>query len=216
MSAPSASRLLTQATRTASRSIIRSRQANAFHLQPCRVVPAIRAVNCSRTFSVSASKATGLMPDTENPSTPKREPLATTLTPAEITDEEFHTLSDAFLEKVHEKAEQVQEGREDVEVDYSAGVLNITFPPNGTYVLNKQPPNKQIWLSSPLSGPKRFDWTIQGEGMNYKEGSGEGEWIYIRDGSSLEEILRKELGLSVDISGHEEEMEAALSKDPTE
>jgi hypothetical protein len=59
------------------------------------------------------------MPDTENPSTPKREPLATTLTPAEITDEEFHTLSDAFLEKVHEKAEQVQEGREDVEVDYS-------------------------------------------------------------------------------------------------
>jgi len=99
---------------------------------------------------------------------------------------------------------------------WQAGVLNITFPPNGTYVLNKQPPNKQIWLSSPLSGPKRFDWTIQGEGMNYKEGSGEGEWIYIRDGSSLEEILRKELGLSVDISGHEEEMEAALSKDPTE
>ena len=119
MSAPSASRLFAQATRTASRSIVRSRQANAFHLQPCRVVPAIRAVNCSRSFSVSASKATGLMPDTENPSTPKREPLATTLTPAEITDEEFHTLSDAFLEKVHEKAEQVQEGREDVEVDYS-------------------------------------------------------------------------------------------------
>jgi hypothetical protein len=119
MSAPSASRLFTQATRTASRSIIRPRQANAFHLQPCRVVPAIRAVNCSRSFSVSASKATGLMPETENPSTPKREPLATTLTPAEITDEEFHTLSDAFLEKVHEKAEQVQEGREDVEVDYS-------------------------------------------------------------------------------------------------
>jgi hypothetical protein len=66
------------------------------------------------------------MPDTENPSTPKREPLATTLTPANITDEEFHTLSDAFLEKVHEKAEQVQEGREDVEVDYS--VRNRCLP----------------------------------------------------------------------------------------
>ena len=61
-------------------------------------------------------------------------------------------------------------------------------------MLNKQPPNKQIWLSSPLSGPKRFDWTIQGEGMNYKEGSGEGEWIYIRDGSSLEEILKAAIG----------------------
>lgn len=119
MSAPSASRLFSQAARTASRSIIRSRPTNAFHLQPCRIVPAIRAVHCSRSFSASASKATGLMPDTENPSTPKREPLATTLTPAEISDEEFHTLSDEFLEKVHEKAEQVQEGREDVEVDYS-------------------------------------------------------------------------------------------------
>jgi frataxin len=126
MSAPSATRLFSQATRTASRSIIRSRQANAFHLQPCRVVPAIKAVNCSRSFSVSVPKATGLMPDTENPSTPKREPLATTLTPANITDEEFHTLSDAFLEKVHEKAEQVQEGREDVEVDYS--VRNRCLP----------------------------------------------------------------------------------------
>lgn len=52
--------------------------------------------------------------------------------------------------------------------------------------------------------------------MNYKEDSGEGDWIYIRDGSSLEDILRKELGFSVDTSGHEERMEAALSKDPTE
>jgi frataxin len=63
------------------------------------------------------------MPDTDNPSPPKVEEVATTLTAAEITDEEFHTLSDAFLEKVHEKAEQVQEGREDVEVDYSVSVL---------------------------------------------------------------------------------------------
>uniref|UniRef100_A0A914RUA2 Frataxin n=1 Tax=Parascaris equorum TaxID=6256 RepID=A0A914RUA2_PAREQ len=25
----------------------------------------------------------------------------------------------------------------------------------GTYVINKQTPNRQIWLSSPISGPKR-------------------------------------------------------------
>lgn len=120
MSAPSASRLLSQATRSASRTVLRSRQANAFHLQPCRVAPtAIRAVSCSRSFAFSASRATGLMPDTENPSTPKREADLSALTPAEISDEEFHTLSDAFMEKVHEKAEQVQETREDVEVEYA-------------------------------------------------------------------------------------------------
>lgn len=28
----------------------------------------------------------------------------------------------------------------------------------GTYVINKQAPNKQIWLSSPVSGPKRYDY----------------------------------------------------------
>ena len=29
-------------------------------------------------------------------------------------------------------------------------------PAHGTFVINKQTPNKQIWLSSPFSGPKRY------------------------------------------------------------
>jgi frataxin len=68
-----------------------------------------------------------------------------------------------------------------------------------TYVLNKQPPNKQIWFSSPISGPKRFDWVVRAEGMNDKEGSGVGDWIYMRDGTSLTELLRKELGVDVGV-----------------
>lgn len=35
-------------------------------------------------------------------------------------------------------------------------MLSLVLPPNGTYVINKQPPNKQIWLSSPVSGPDRY------------------------------------------------------------
>jgi len=31
--------------------------------------------------------------------------------------------------------------------------------------------------------------------MNQKEGAGTEEWIYLRDGTSLTEILRKELGV---------------------
>lgn len=69
----------------------------------------------------------------------------------------------------------------------------------GTYVLNKQPPNKQIWLSSPLSGPKRFDWVVVGEGLHQKEGGGIGDWVYLRDGTSLTELLRKELGVELGI-----------------
>lgn len=80
-----------------------------------------------------------------------------------------------------------------------AGVLNITFPPNGTYVLNKQPPNKQIWLSSPITGPKRFDWVVKDAGMDAKEGSAIGDWVYLRDGTSLISLLRKELGVTVGV-----------------
>jgi len=35
--------------------------------------------------------------------------------------------------------------------------------------------------------------------MNFKEGSGQGDWVYLRDGSSLTDIVRKELGVDVNI-----------------
>ena len=66
-------------------------------------------------------------------------------------------------------------------------------------MLNKQPANRQIWLSSPLSGPKRFDWVLLGEGMDQKEGGGSGEWLYLRDGTKLSELLRKEVGIETTI-----------------
>jgi frataxin len=91
-------------------------------------------------------------------------------------------------------------------------VLTITCPPNGTYVINKQPPNKQIWLSSPISGPKRYDYVLAGEGQNEKEGGGTGEWIYLRDGTNMTELLSKELGLVID--SHDAEMKQSV--DPTE
>lgn len=38
------------------------------------------------------------------------------------------------------------------------GVLTLRLGDLGTYVINKQTPNRQIWMSSPLSGPVRYDW----------------------------------------------------------
>lgn len=147
-----------------------------------------------------------MMPDAEEPEPPKVEKPETPrpTEPTELSEEEYHEHADAFVGSVHEKAEQIQEGRDDVEVEYSAGVLSITFPPNGTYIINKQPPNKQIWLSSPLSGPKRFDWVLTGESMHQKEGGGSGEWVYLRDGTKFSHLLSKELGILPD--HHEEEL----------
>ncbi|CAK3896878.1 Frataxin, mitochondrial [Lecanosticta acicola] len=154
------------------------------------------------------------MPDSEDPKPPVNEAAQGShiTQPTEISDEKYHALADEYLDAVHEKAEQLQEGREDVDVEYSSGVMNITFPPNGTYVLNKQPPNKQIWISSPISGPKRYDWVLSGESMHQKEGSGNGEWVYLRDGTDLTSLLHKELGILIDPRA--EEMKE--SKDPVE
>lgn len=92
-----------------------------------------------------------------------------------------------------------------------SGVLNIIAPGIGTYVLNKQPPNKQVWLSSPVSGPKRYDWVVEGDGMHEKQESrpfANGQWIYLRDGSNLTDLLNEELGLSLPKDIYSEEYDS--------
>ncbi|XP_067424610.1 frataxin, mitochondrial [Emydura macquarii macquarii] len=74
---------------------------------------------------------------------------------------------------------------EDYDVTFGNGVLTAKLGGDmGTYVINKQTPNKQIWLSSPTSGPKRYDWT----GRN---------WVYSHDGISLHELLAVELSAAL-------------------
>lgn len=73
--------------------------------------------------------------------------------------------------------------------------MNINLAGIGTYVINKQPPNKQIWLSSPVSGPKRFDYVIVSDGQEQKEGTATGGWVYLRDGATLNELLLEETGI---------------------
>jgi len=67
------------------------------------------------------------------------------------------------------------------------GVLTVKFgKPHGTYVINRQTPNKQIWLSSPKSGPKRYDFVNN-------------QWIYKHDGKTLHELLNNEIPTIVKI-----------------
>ncbi|KAF2151797.1 Frataxin [Myriangium duriaei CBS 260.36] len=167
----------------------------ASHFRPAAAVAATQSTQ-SRSISSSSSRRS-LMPDAENPAPKESEPNHKQQEPTPLEDDAYHTLADGYLERVVARMEEIQEGREDVDVEFASGVLSITFPPHGTYVLNKQPPNRQIWLSSPVTGPKRYDWVVAGESMQGKEGSGVGDWVYLRDGSSLTELLRKELGISI-------------------
>ncbi|XP_010280433.1 PREDICTED: frataxin, mitochondrial, partial [Phaethon lepturus] len=74
---------------------------------------------------------------------------------------------------------------EDYDVSLGSGVLTVKLGGDmGTYVINKQTPNRQIWLSSPTSGPKRYDWTGQ-------------NWVYSHDRVSLHELLSKEFSTAL-------------------
>lgn len=60
------------------------------------------------------------MPETDNPQ-PRRveDPLVQHQQPAPIDNDDYHLRADEYMDAIHEKAEQVQEDREDVEVEYS-------------------------------------------------------------------------------------------------
>ncbi|KAG4304735.1 hypothetical protein PORY_001788 [Pneumocystis oryctolagi] len=107
---------------------------------------------------------------------------------SELTNREYHQLADNTIEKILYALEQMQEDYPEkvIEVEYSQGVLTLDLGHYGTYVLNKQPPNKQIWVSSPISGPKRYDWIPS---KNKKSG----KWMYLRDNGILEDLLKNEL-----------------------
>ena len=103
----------------------------------------------------------------------------------------YEKVADETLESLTEQFDFIGEEIEDdnisdyYDVTYSSGVLTVKLGPSvGTFVLNKQSPNLQLWLSSPLSGPKRFDLI-------------ENKWIYKRTGESLHELLSNELSKSL-------------------
>lgn len=61
------------------------------------------------------------MPDTQDPQPPNRvEENRSIAQPTEIDSEEYQRRADEYMDAVHEKAESMQEAREDFEVEYSA------------------------------------------------------------------------------------------------
>ncbi|GAB4816946.1 hypothetical protein N2152v2_003992 [Parachlorella kessleri] len=98
-----------------------------------------------------------------------------------LAEGEYHKLADHTLEGLQERIEAYVEDLDiEGDVEYSQGVMTIRLGSHGTYVINKQTPNRQIWMSSPVSGPVRYDYIG-------------GQWVYHRDGHSLLGRLKEEL-----------------------
>ncbi|XP_068752571.1 frataxin, mitochondrial-like [Montipora capricornis] len=107
-----------------------------------------------------------------------------------LDDVSYNNIADETLDAISELFEDLGEipsTPKDYDVQLSSGVLTVNLGAGrGTYVINKQSPNKQIWLSSPRSGPKRYDFT-------------NGAWMYSHDGVSLHSLLSSEIS---NILGH--------------
>lgn len=98
----------------------------------------------------------------------------------QLSDNEYAKIANEYLETLSDELEMLSEDFPQLDAELSLGVMTLTVSEGKTYVINKQPPNKQIWLSSPVSGPKRYD--LIG-----------GKWITLRDHSGLTALLQEEL-----------------------
>ena len=111
------------------------------------------------------------------------------------TEAEYDLKAEYFLEDLSSRLDELDEQFDDLDVDYSQGVLTVQLGDvHGTYVLNKQRPNQQIWFSSPTSGPKRFEYNFESC-----------RWVSTRDGEDLVELLMQELleideNISIDLA----------------
>ncbi|XP_026198019.1 frataxin, mitochondrial [Anabas testudineus] len=105
---------------------------------------------------------------------------------SELSESEYEKLADETLDSLAEYFEDLTDEPftgADYDVVFSSGVLTVKVGGvHGTYVINKQTPNRQIWLSSPTSGPKRYDWTGK-------------HWVYTHDGIGLHQLLSKEFSI---------------------
>ncbi|XBI29450.1 hypothetical protein VPH35_053434 [Triticum aestivum] len=102
-----------------------------------------------------------------------------------MPEDKFHKLADDTIHDLLEKLEEYGDSQQmdGFDIDYGNQVLTLRLGDLGTYVVNKQTPNRQIWLSSPVSGPARFDWDAATD-----------SWVYRRTGVNLMRLLEKEIG----------------------
>jgi frataxin len=106
-----------------------------------------------------------------------------------LDESRFATLADTLLGRIADAIDDVL--ADEAEAEVQGGILTIVLADRSQYVVNKHAPNRQIWLSSPVSGAHHFD---------YRDGA----WISSRDESVsllplLEAELKAKTGVAVDL-----------------
>ena len=100
-----------------------------------------------------------------------------------MTESDFHRAVDAVLERV----ETALEEHDALDVDSEEGVLTVTCPDASRIIVNRQTPNREIWVAARSGG--------------FHFASREGAWRDTRSGdelfASLARILEAQAGVRV-------------------
>uniref|UniRef100_A0A1B6LML7 ferroxidase n=1 Tax=Graphocephala atropunctata TaxID=36148 RepID=A0A1B6LML7_9HEMI len=107
----------------------------------------------------------------------------------EIDNSTYESVCEETLDSLCERFEDIIESTvvlKSADVTFGDGVLTVKLGKFGTYVINRQSPNRQIWLSSPTSGPKRYDFVRSRNG-----------WVYRHDNRTLHSLLQEEISAIV-------------------
>jgi CyaY protein len=73
--------------------------------------------------------------------------------PGIMTESEFHRAVDAVLARI----EAAVEDTEALDVDLESGILTVTCPDASRVIVNRQTPNREIWVAA-RSGGFHFRW----------------------------------------------------------
>lgn len=84
--------------------------------------------NSVRSFSSSQASSKGIYPETDNPPAKTLEPEAKAKEPTELTNEEYHEAADTCIDRLVATFEELQEAREDVDVEYSVSFYTALIP----------------------------------------------------------------------------------------
>ena len=96
------------------------------------------------------------------------------------TDESrFTSAADQLLNRMADTIDDLL--GDDVDAELQGGILTLSLESGGQYVINKHAPNRQIWMSSPVSGATHYDYA-------------DGQWQGTRDpAAKLPQVLAAEL-----------------------
>jgi len=103
--------------------------------------------------------------------------------PAIMTESEFHRAVDEVFERVESSLAL----SDDLDLDLEGGVLKIECPDASRLIVNRQTPNREIWLAA-RSGGFHFAWR-------------EGQWSDTRSGeeffAQLARLIGEQAGITV-------------------